>query len=197
MFDEWLRRWKDRLLEGVARRLTALSPTTVTLLAFAAGLATAGAILAGRRPLALACWMVNRLLDGLDGTMARVNDRSTDFGAYLDILLDFAVYAAVPLALAAASPLAGDRYAVMVLLASFYLNAASWMYLSALLERRGIRSGATGVVMPPGLIAGAETIVFYAALIVLPRQLSLIAWTMAVLVLAGATQRVAWAARNL
>ncbi len=197
MFDEWLRAWKDRMLGGLARRLTAVSPTAVTLLAFAVGLAAAGAIVAGRRRLALALWLLNRVLDGLDGAMARVQGRGSDLGAYLDILLDFVVYAAIPVALAVATAEPGAGFAVLVLLATFYVNAASWMYLAALLERRGQHRGATRVVMPAGLVAGAETILFYGAAILLPRYLAAIAWTMAALVVAGVLQRVVWAVRRL
>lgn len=196
MFDEWLRQYKDRLLGGVARRLTAVSPNAVTGLGFLAGLSAAGAIWAGHRPLALALWLVNRVLDGLDGTLAREQGRSSDFGAYLDILLDFVVYAAVPLALAAAAP-PDTWFAVLVLLASFYVNAASWMYLAALLERRGAHTGATQVVMPAGLVAGTETIVLYSAAILLPQQLETICWVMAALVCVGVLQRLAWSWQRL
>lgn len=196
MFDEWLRLYKDRLLGGMARRLGGLSPNTVTLLAGVVGLAAAGAITVGQRGLALALWLASRVLDGLDGTMARVHGRSTDFGAYLDILLDFVVYAAIPLALAAAAP-PDARYAALVLLASFYVNAASWMYLAALLERRGVHSGATRVVMPAGLVAGTETIVLYSAAIILPAHFEVICWVMAALVSVGIVQRLVWARRRM
>lgn len=197
MFDEWLRLFKDRLLAGTARRLGAVPPTAVTLVAFAIGLGAAGAIVADQRPLALGLWLANRVLDGLDGTMARAQNRASDAGAYLDILLDFVVYAAVPLALALAGDELRTTFALLVLLASFYVNAASWMYLAALLERQGRHAGATRVVMPAGLVAGAETILFFSAAILLPGQVASIAWAMAVLVLVGVLQRVVWALRKL
>ena len=77
------------------------------------------------------------MLDGLDGTLARVPARQTDFGGYLDILLDFAVYTAVPTGLALGLGTAPALAACAVLVGSFFVNAASWMYLSAVLERRG------------------------------------------------------------
>ncbi|MBA2458047.1 MAG: CDP-alcohol phosphatidyltransferase family protein [Gemmatimonadales bacterium] len=197
MFDEWLRAYKDRLLAGVAGRLGRVSPNQVTVLAFLVGAGAVAAIAGGRRPLALVLWLLNRLLDGLDGTLARLHGRSSDFGAYLDILLDFAVYAAVPVALVLAAPAPGATLAALVLMASFYLNAASWMYLSALLERRGEHVGATRVVMPAGLVGGTETIVLYSAAILLPRQLGAICWLMAGLVFAGVIQRLLWARRRL
>jgi phosphatidylglycerophosphate synthase len=197
VFDEWLRLFKDRLLAGPAAALGFLSPNAVTVLAFLAGAAAVAAIAAGARWTALGLWLLNRTLDGLDGTLARVQGRSSDLGAYLDILLDFAVYAAVPIALVLAAPAAGATFAALVLMACFYLNAASWMYLAALLERRGHHAGATRVVMPAGLVAGAETILFYSAAILLPRHLRTILWLMAALVFVGVVQRLIWAARRL
>jgi len=197
LFDEWLRVYKDRLLAGVAGRLGRVSPNQVTILALLVGAGAVAAIADGRRGLALALWLLNRLLDGLDGTLARLHGRSSDFGAYLDILLDFAVYAAVPVALVLAAPAPGATFAALVLMASFYLNAASWMYLAALLERRGEHVGATRVVMPAGLVGGTETILLYSAAILLPRQLGAICWLMAGLVFAGVIQRLLWARRRL
>lgn len=81
-------------------------------------------------------WFLNRLFDGLDGSLAREQDAASDFGGYLDIVLDFAVYAAIPLGLALGQPAAANFVALALLLASFYVNAASWIYLAALLEKR-------------------------------------------------------------
>lgn len=198
MFDEWLRGVKDRAFAGLAARLGGVSPDAVTLLAFLAGAAAVAAILAGWRGAALALWLLNRTLDGLDGTLARVQGRSSDFGAYLDILLDFVIYAAVPIALVLAAPSPGDAtLAALVLMGGCYVNAASWMYLAAILERRGQHTGATRVVMPAGLVAGTETIVFYSAAILLPERIGLIFWVMAGLVLVGVVQRMLWALRTL
>jgi phosphatidylglycerophosphate synthase len=144
---------------------------------------------------------VNRVLDGLDGTLARVQGRQTDLGGYVDLLLDFVVYAAIPIGLAVG--LGDDRtlVAALVLLASFYVNAASWMYLSAVLERRDAGTRARGelttVAMPPGLIGGTETMVCYAAFFLLPRYLVPLFWLMSSLVLLTAVQRLAWAVRRL
>lgn len=40
-----------------------------------------------------------RVLDGLDGVVARQRNKQTDFGGYLDIVLDFTVYSIIPVAL--------------------------------------------------------------------------------------------------
>ena len=52
---------------------------------------------------ALLLFILNRLFDGLDGAVARAT-RRTDRGGFLDIVFDFAVYGAVPLAFALREP---------------------------------------------------------------------------------------------
>src|SRR5688500_18580701 len=98
MFDAWLRALKDRLFAGFARRVGAVvHPGVVTVLACAVGLLAAWAAADRRYPVALLLWILNRLLDGLDGSIARERGRASDVGGYLDILLDHVVYAAVPI----------------------------------------------------------------------------------------------------
>ena len=202
MFDDFLRGVKDRLLAPVARGLgPACPPLLITLLALGAGLAAASLAAAGRYRWALAAWLVNRVLDGLDGALARAHGRSSDVGGYLDLLCDFAVYAALPLGLVLGMPTGEGWRALAILFAAFYLNAASWLSLSALLERRGRGAAASGqatsIAMPPGLVAGAETILLYAAFLLMPNRLVPLFLTMAALVLVGVAQRAIWAVRVL
>ena len=202
MFDQYLRALKERLLEPIARALgPRLPPTVLTWLAFGVGLMSAAVVIAGDLRVALGLWWLNRLLDGLDGTHARVHARVTHFGAYLDIVLDFVVYAAIPVAFV----VAGHQYELALagtfLLASFYVNAASWMYLSALLEARGEGAAAQGettsATIPAGLIAGTETIVFYTLFFVVPSRQVMLFTLMAVLVLVNVALRLHWANRRL
>ncbi|MGE3958167.1 MAG: CDP-alcohol phosphatidyltransferase family protein [Vicinamibacterales bacterium] len=203
MFDRYLRPLKDRLLAPCARAAgPRLSPNALTWLAFIIGMASATAAFHGDRWTALALWLLNRVLDGLDGTHARTHGLESAYGGYLDIVLDFAVYAAVPIALAASrAPEPGILLAALLLVASFYINAASWMYLAAILEQRRQGAGATGesttITMPPGLIGGTETVVFYAAFFLWPASLSAIFGVMSALVLLTVVLRLAWAARRL
>jgi hypothetical protein len=75
------------------------------------------------------------------------------------------------------------------------------MYLAAILERRGRGAAATGertrVTMPPGLVAGTETILFYAAFMLWPPQAAPLFVVMTGLVLVGVVQRALWAHRHL
>jgi phosphatidylglycerophosphate synthase len=201
VFDHYLRTLKDRLFAPLARAIgPTVSPNAITWAAFIVGIASAVAALMAHDLLGLALWLLNRALDGLDGTQARVHALGSRFGAYLDIVLDFVVYAAIPLAMA----VAGGRevaLATVILLASFYVNAASWMYLAALLEqgREGAaaRQEVTTVTMPPGLVAGTETVIFYCLFFLLPRQRAWLFYAMAVLVFVNVGVRLFWARRHL
>lgn len=201
MVDKALRVPKRKLLEPLAKRLSGVSPTTLTVLGLGAGLLCAAAALFGQSGLALLFWLVNRLLDGLDGELARVFESQTDLGGYFDIMADLVVYAAVPIGLSYGYGGPGVVLALVVLLSTYYVNAGSWMYLSALLEKRSqgaaAQGEATSVTMPSGLVEGAETVVFYSLFLLFPQALILLFWTMSALVAVTLAQRLVWARRHL
>jgi len=201
MFDHLLRGFKDRLLAPLAMLLRGVSPNLLSLVALVLGLSAAAAAARGAWGIGLALWIANRVTDGLDGTVARVANRQTDFGGYLDILLDFVVYAAIPLGFAVQSP---DRVVLLWAVALegiFFVNACSWMYLSAVLEKRASGARATGelttVTMPPALVAGFETVVFFALFYLFPSRLPLLFGLMTALVAINVVQRLLWARRVL
>jgi len=193
---------KDRLFEPIAPALGRwVHPNAISLLALLAGLAAALLASQGRAAPALAAWLVNRLLDGLDGSVARAAGAQSDFGGYLDLLLDFVVYAAVPVGVVLGYPSEAAWRAGLFLLASFFVNAASWMYLAAILERRNLGAAATGerttVTMPPGIVAGAETVVFYSLFLLVPAWAPALFWLMGSLVWLNVVLRLAWAWRRI
>jgi uncharacterized membrane protein HdeD (DUF308 family) len=73
----------------------------------------------------------------------------------------------------------------------------SWSVLSTLLHKRGAVSSAavTAVTMPPGLIEGAETILFYLLFLLWPDGLFLLLLLLALLVYVTVVQRIWWAYR--
>lgn len=201
MLDHALRVYKDALLRPLAGHLGRVSPNSITVLAMGVGLASAGAAAAQWYWLALALWLLNRLLDGLDGAVARAHANHSDFGGYLDIVLDFIVYAAIPIGLYWGNPGGVNAASLILLLSTFYVNAASWIYLSAILEKRAAGASARGeltsVTMPAGLVGGTETILFYSMFLLWPGLLPWLFVTMAGLVAIGIGQRLWWAWRNL
>ena len=201
MFDHLLRGLKDRLLTPLATLLRDVPPNVLSLIALLLGLSAAVAAATGAWAAGLVLWLANRVTDGLDGTVARVAGRQTDFGGYLDILLDFIVYAAIPLGFAMQST---DRLVLVLAVAlegMFLVNACSWMYLSAVLEKRASGARVTGelttVTMPPALVAGFETVIFFALFYLFPLKLPLLFGLMTTLVGLNVVQRLVWARRVL
>ena len=200
MRDAILRRKKDELMVPMARRLFGtIHPNWVSFIAMTVGLASVIAVLQQAYPAGLGLWLLNRILDGLDGVVARVHDKQSDFGGYLDLFLDFVVYLAVPIGFLWVLPSSANLWAGIALLAIYVLNLLSWTTLSALLEKQQSRTGnrLTSLEMPTGLIEGAETILFYALFYLLPGYLAYLFAIMALLVLYTAMQRLYWAYRNL
>lgn len=198
MLDLSLRPIKADLLRPLTKRLPTVPPAALTGLGLIIGLMSALALVLHAPTLAIVLWLLNRLLDGLDGEVARLTDRQSDLGGYLDTLADYVIYAALPLALAwhSSEPFAWPSVALLI--SSFYINAASWMYLSALLEKRSVkREQATSITMPTGLIEGTETILFFTTMLLFPAVFVPIAQVMALLVVATIIQRLAWARVHL
>lgn len=170
MLDRFLRPMIDPALNRAGRMLARhVGADAVTLAGLAVGLAAAGLLAAGAPGVwALVPLMAGRVLDGLDGAVARVRGK-TDFGGYLDITCDFAFYGAVPLAFALRDP--ANAVAAAFLLATFYLNGASFLGFAILAERRGMETAAQGeksLYYSAGLLEGTETILFFTALCLWP-----------------------------
>lgn len=201
MFDDVLRDWKDRLLEPVARLLIGVSPIFITALGLAVGVLGMALLTRQLYGGALVCWLLNRTLDGLDGVVARQHRRQSDLGGYVDILADFVVYAGFPIALVMGCPSVAGYLSLAWLLGAFYVNAASWMYLAAILEKRRHQhprsAELTSITMPAGLIGGAETVIFYIMFILWPTALPILFSLMGGLVLVTIGQRLVWANKYL
>ncbi len=200
MRDATLRQKKDDVMVPLARHLFgSVHPNVISFIAMSVGVITIVAILNQLYVIGLVLWLLNRVLDGLDGVIARVHDKQSDFGGYLDLLLDFVVYLAIPIAFLWVMPTQVNLWAGIALLAAYVINLLSWNSLSALLEKRQYQSEGrlTSIEMPSGLIEGLETIIFYCLFFLVPSYLAILFVTMAVLVFFTAGQRVWWAYRNL
>jgi phosphatidylglycerophosphate synthase len=198
VLDERLRHVKVKVLAPLAKRFSTAPPLQLTINAFIAGLLCALAAGVGNYWIALLLWFLNRLLDGLDGEVARLAKKQSDWGGYIDIVCDFAVYALIPFALAWSLGSPGAFFAVAFLLITFYVNAGSWLYLSALLEKRSPATATyTSITFPTGLIEGTETILFYSLFLLLPTLAPYLMVLMALLVIITIFQRLSWAEAQL
>jgi phosphatidylglycerophosphate synthase len=146
-------------------------------------------------PLALALWLVNRAIDGLDGPVARL-EGPTDLGGLYDFVADFVVYGGFVVAVAIAEP--GARVACAALLTAYLLNNVALLSFSSLIEKRGIEMGDDrSLRFTGGLTEGFETIVAYGLICLLPDAAEVIVWVFTALVLVTVGQRIALARRTL
>jgi len=144
---------------------------------------------------ALVLWLLNRLLDGLDGPLAR-RCGATELGGLLDFVADFVVYSGFVVGVAIAQPVA--RLACVVLLATYLVNNVALLAFSSVIERLGLTLGdERSLRLTTGLAEGAETIIVYVLFCVLPGSNGEIAWAFSGLVGLTAIQRVAQAVRIL
>ncbi|MDX2263906.1 MAG: CDP-alcohol phosphatidyltransferase family protein [Hyphomicrobiales bacterium] len=199
MFDSRIRRRIQAPLDAVGRRLAraGVSAEAVTWAGFGFGCAAAAGIVAGAFWAALALIALNRLADGLDGAVARAS-AATDRGGFLDITLDFAFYAAVPLSFAAHDPQA-NALAAAALLAGFTVNGVAFLAFALMAERRpGLAPDRAGksFAYVAGLAEGAETIAVFAAFCVFPEWFAPVAFGFAALCAASAAARIALGART-
>lgn len=101
---------------------------------------------------------LNRIADGLDGTLARMQG-PTDRGAFLDIALDFIFYASIPLAFALRDP-THNGHAAAILLFSFIGTGTSFLAYAILAQKRQMTSLAfpkKGFFYLGGLTEATET----------------------------------------
>lgn len=150
---------------------------SITILGFAIGLIAAPLIIFGWLKLALLLIILNRVLDGLDGIVARMSE-ITDRGAFLDISLDFIFYASIPVAFALFDPLENSLPA-LILLFSFFGTGSTFLAFSIIAERKDIMSkafGKKGFYYLGGLVEGAETIAFFVLMCLLPSHFPTIAY---------------------
>lgn len=178
MFDAALRQVIDRPLDRVGARLAAagVAPNQVTLVGAAVGVAAVAALAFQAYGVALALILLNRLMDGLDGAIARARG-VTDFGGYLDIVADFVFYAAVIFGFALGRPEAALPAAFLIF--SFVGTGTSFLAFAILAAKRGIetdRYGRKSLFYIGGFTEGSETIACFVAICLVPDAFAWIAW---------------------
>ena len=181
-------------LRALAERLNAAGWTAdqVTWGGFGFGLLSVAALALQAYEFALAGLIMNRLADGVDGELARIQG-PTDRGAFLDIALDFVFYALFPLGFA----LGQSEYAlpVAVLIASFVGTGSSFLAFASQAEKKGIEHpdfGYKGLYYLNGLAEGTETIACFVLMCLFPSYFAEIAYAFAAICFVTAANRI-WA----
>jgi phosphatidylglycerophosphate synthase len=199
MLDTLMRPLIARPLNAAGRALArhGASANAVTMTGLGAGLLAAVAILLQLYVIAFALIVANRIIDGLDGAVARATT-PTDSGGYLDIVVDYVFYGSVPLAFALTDP-AANAVPAAALLASFCLTCASFLAFATIAAKRGIETEAHGrksFFYSTGIVEGTETIVCFLIMTALPAWFPLLAWIFSGLCVLTAIQRTAMALRS-
>jgi phosphatidylglycerophosphate synthase len=195
MLDKAIQRALKPLMTRAARSLVrlGLGADAISLAGFAVGMGAAAAIALQHYGVGLALLLISRLMDGLDGAVARAT-QPTDRGGFLDITLDFLFYASIPLAFAIAEP-AQNALPAAVLLAAFIGTGSSFLAFAAVAEKRKLQSLAfpdKSFYFLGGLTEATETIAAFAAMCLWPAAFPLIAYGFAVLCGITIAMRIVW-----
>jgi phosphatidylglycerophosphate synthase len=200
MLDRAIQQALRPLMTRAARVLlrAGASADGLSFTGFALGLAAAAAIATQHFMAGLVLLLLSRLMDGLDGAVARAS-QPTDRGGFLDITLDFLFYAAIPLAFAMADP-ATNALAAAALLASFMGTGSSFLAFAVMAEKRGL----TDTALPDksfyflgGLTEATETIAVFAAMCLWPSAFAPLAWGFAALCGITTALRIGWGWQRL
>lgn len=195
MFDRAIQQAIQPALTRAARVLVGrgVGADALTLAGFVIGMGAALAIVLHQFLAGLALLLISRLLDGLDGAVARATT-PTDRGGFLDITLDFLFYATIPLAFAVADP-AANALAAAVLLAAFIGTGSSFLAFAAVAEKRRLSSMAfpdKSFYFLGGLTEATETLLAFAAMCLWPQHFASIAYGFAVLCGITTAMRIGW-----
>lgn len=213
MFDSALRPLLDRPLARAAAVLDRpwLNPDKITIAGLALGLGSAVAAATQLWWVSLALWLLSRVADGLDGSLARLRlDCSSSGGAgpgaqsgaggFLDITADFIVYGTtvVGVAIGATAGQGAPWWPFLLVLLTYYVNGTAFLAFSSIAERTGhtIEDGRS-LSFLGGLAEGSETIAVHSLWLLLPAIAWQIALVWAAVVALSAAQRIVAGYRDL
>ncbi len=195
MLDKAIQQGLKPVLHRMARGLVhaGVGADALSFTGFALGMAAALSIAFQHFLAGLVLLLLSRLMDGLDGAVARLTT-PTDRGGFLDITLDFVFYAAIPLAFAVADPV-HNALPAAVLLASFMGTASSFLAFAIVAAKRGL----TSTELPDksfyflgGLTEATETIAAFVAMCLWPQWFAPIAYGFAALCTITTALRIGW-----
>jgi phosphatidylglycerophosphate synthase len=175
----------------LARR--GVRPEGLTVAGFVVGAAGCVAIVGEYYALALACLALNRLADLFDGAIARAS-RVTDYGGFLDILLDLLIYSGFVLAFAVGRP--ENALPAAVLIYTFLATGASFLAAANIAARRGITREPPerkSFFYKAAIAEGAETTAYLAAICLFPEQFAVITYVFAAICWVSVGGHILWA----
>ncbi|GEK15603.1 CDP-alcohol phosphatidyltransferase family protein [Aliivibrio fischeri] len=154
-----------------------ITANQTTLFGFILGCLAFPALIAEQYLLALVFIVLNRICDGLDGALARIQS-ITDAGGFLDISLDFLFYSLIPFGFVLANP---DQNAIAgaFLIFSFVGTGSSFLAFAIMASKQGIDNPVykhKSLYYMSGLTEGTETIACFIAFCLFPTHFAIIAY---------------------
>ena len=170
MFDRQIQKYTQKPLQYIAKLfLKFISPNHLTLIGFSFGVLMCFFIIIDQYLIAIIFLFLNRLADGLDGTMARLQT-PTPLGGYLDIVLDFLIYGGFVLSFGITEQ--NNTLLSMVLLFCYIGTGSTFLAKAAILP--SLTNQNLKEEIPKsfhyavGLVEGTETIVFMVLCLLFP-----------------------------
>ncbi|MDA9170685.1 CDP-alcohol phosphatidyltransferase family protein [Alphaproteobacteria bacterium] len=178
MLDKKINNFLNPLLFHIAEIINKLkiSANFVTLLSFLSGLVCFCYIIDSNFMLALIFFFFNRLFDGLDGAVARINGQS-DLGAFYDIISDFFFYALFPIGFIFHN--IENTYSICFLLLSFVTTQTTFLASAWILEKNKsiiLLEHKKSFFYIGGLTEGFETIICFILMLIFNDIVNIIAY---------------------
>ncbi|MCL6271428.1 CDP-alcohol phosphatidyltransferase family protein [Sansalvadorimonas sp. 2012CJ34-2] len=178
MLDRWTHAWVQNPLKLTAQNLPdSITPDKLTFTGFLIGLLSVPFLVLEWYIPVLIAVLLNRIIDGLDGALAR-HRGTTDAGGFLDITLDFVFYSAVIFGFALANP-EQNALAAAFLLFSFMGTGSSFLAFAIMAEKHQIdriQFESKSLHYMGGIAEGTETLLFYVAICLWPNLFPELAW---------------------
>ena len=170
MFDRQIQKYTQKPLQYIAKLfLKFISANHMTLIGFGFGVLMCLSIIIDQYLIAIIFLFFNRLSDGLDGVMARLQT-PTPLGGYLDIVLDFLIYGGFVLSFGITEQ--NNTFLSMILLFCYIGTGSTFLAKAAILP--SLTNQNSNAEIPKsfhyavGLIEGTETIIFMVLCLLFP-----------------------------
>ena len=192
MLDAFIMKRLRTPLRAMVRPLVSvgITATQLTVIGACFGFLAVIAIILDALVVAVLCFCLNRLLDGLDGALARIQG-PTERGAFFDITCDFLIYSAIPLGFAIRDP--SVALAATFLLFSFVGTGSTFLAFSIFAARHGLQNRSLNeksIYYLQGLTEGFETTVVLLLMILIPSWFEWLAWIFGTLCLLTTFSRI-------
>ncbi len=170
MLDPYMRPLIDPPLNFIGKQLVkwGVTANAITLFGFLMGLLTMLMIGMNHYEYAIIFLLLNRLLDGVDGAIARHSSLS-DFGGFLDIVCDFIIYSGIVFAFAMSN--SQNAFWAAFLIFSFIGPITSFLAyatIAAKKQKQCSRRGKKSFYHLGGICEGTETAIVLILMCLIP-----------------------------